>query len=197
MNFSIQVELPVRIRPEHPMTDEEIMRFCTVNEMLRVERDANGELILMSPTGNRTSEANAELTFQLKLYARETGAGAVFDSNGGFTLPDGSMLNPDAALIRWPRYNALSEVEKQRFAHICPDFVVELRSPSDRLAGLQAKMGLWIANGAELAWLIDPLRKVVEIYRPGRAPETLEGGSSVEGEGPVAGFVLDLGRIWN
>jgi Uma2 family endonuclease len=197
MNFAIQVELPVRIRPEHPMTDEQIMRFCTMNEMVRVERDANGELILMSPTGMGTSQMNAELNLQLGLYARETGAGAVFDSNGGFTLPDGSMLNPDAALIRWPRYNALPEAEKLRFAHICPDFVVELRSPSDRLAVLQAKMGLWIANGAELAWLIDPLRKVVELYRPGRAPETLEGGSSVEGEGPIAGFVLDLGRIWN
>ena len=197
MNFSLHIDLPVRIRPEHPMTDEELMRFCTINECLNVERDSNGELIVMSPAGGGTGHRNTEVILQLALYARETGAGAAFDSNTGFTLPDGSMRSPDAALVSWPRWNALSAVDQEKFAPICPDILIELRSPSDSLPELQSKMRLWIANGAELAWLIDPLRKAVEIYRPGREPEVFEGGSSVEGEGPVAGFVLDLARIWN
>jgi len=197
MQFPLQVELPVRLRPERPMTDKELMRFCAVNEIIRVERDSNGELILMSPAGTGTGVTNAEITFQLSLFARETGAGATFDSSSGFTLPDGSMRNPDASFIAWPRWNALSKADQQRFAPICPEFVIELRSPSDKLAALRAKMRLWIANGAQLAWLIDPARKVVEVYRPDRKPESLEGGSAVEGEGPVAGFVLDLARIWD
>jgi Uma2 family endonuclease len=196
MNFPLQIELPVRIRPERSMTDDELMRFCAVNDLLRVERDANGELIVMSPTGGGTSIANFELNLQFGLYIRETHAGAAFDSNAGFTLPDGSMRSPDASLVSWPRWNALSKRDQERFAPICPEFVIELRSPSDSLSELQAKMHIWIANGAQLAWLIDPSRKTVEIYRSGRQPEVLEGGSSVEGEGPVAGFVLDLARIW-
>ena len=107
------------------------------------------------------------------------------------------MRSPDASLASWPRWNALSKRDQQRFAPICPEFVIELRSPSDSLPELQAKMSIWLANGAQLAWLIDPTRKAVEIYRPGREPEPVEGASCVEGEGPVAGFVLDLARIWN
>jgi Uma2 family endonuclease len=106
------------------------------------------------------------------------------------------MRSPDAALVSWPRWNALSEKQQESFPPICPEFVIELRSPSDRLAPLQEKMYEWIANGTELAWLVDPSRKAVEIYRPGREVEVLEGASAVEGEGPVAGFVLELGKVW-
>jgi Uma2 family endonuclease len=134
---------------------------------------------------------------QLGNFAKASGAGAAFDSNTGFTLPDGSMRSPDAALIRWPRWNALTQQERDRFVPLCPEFVIELRSHTDKLPEVQAKMRTWIANGAELAWLIDPSRKTVEIYRLGREPEVLEGGSFVEGEGPVAGFVLELGTIWS
>jgi Uma2 family endonuclease len=197
MRFSLQVDLPVRIRPEKPMTDEELMRFCAVNEVLRVERDCNGELIVMSPTGSGSGETNSELNFQLRLFARQAGTGTVFDSSTGFTLPDGSMRSPDAAFISWSRWKAFNREDRERFAPICPEFVIELRSRTDKLPEVQAKMRTWIANGAELAWLIDPSRKTVEIYRPGREPEVLEGGSVVEGEGPVAGFVLELGTIWS
>jgi Uma2 family endonuclease len=196
MNFALAVDLPVRIRPEHPMTDEELMRFCARNEPLRVERDANGELIVMSPSGGGTSRTNSELNFQLAAWARETNSGATFDSNAGFKLPDGSMRSPDAAWIAWPRWNALTEKQKEEFSPICPEFVIELRSPSDRLTELQAKMQMWVANGARVAWLVDPERKTVEVYRPGREAEVIEGGSAVEGDGPVAGFVLELGRVW-
>jgi Uma2 family endonuclease len=197
MNVALpEIDQPVRLRFDRPMTDEELMRFCAANDALRVERDANGELIVMSPTGGGTGRTNSELNFQLALWARETNSGATFDSNAGFTLLDGSMRSPDAAWIAWPRWNALTKEEQDGFAPICPEFVIELRSPSDRLGPLQEKMRTWIANGAEVAWLIDPARKAVEVYRPGREAEVLEGGSAVEGDGPVAGFVLELGRVW-
>ncbi len=150
----------------------------------------------MSPSGSGTGRTNSELIYQLAAWARETNSGATFDSNAGFTLPDGSMRSPDAAWIAWPRWNALSKEEQEGFAPICPEFVIELRSPSDSLPELQTKMRLWVANGAEVAWLVDPSRKTVEVYRPGREAEVLEGGSAVEGDGPVAGFVLELGRVW-
>lgn len=197
MNFALaDLELPVRIITERPMTDEELLRFCAENDNLRVERDANGELIVMSPAGGGSSSRNARLNRQLGNWAEETNAGNTFDSSSGFRLPDGSMRSPDAALIAWPRWNALSENQQEAFPPICPEFIIELRSPSDRLAPLQEKMRAWIANGVELGWLVDPSRKAVEIYRPGREVEVVEGGSAVEGEGPVAGFVLELGRIW-
>ena len=189
-------ELPIRVRFGHQKTDEELARFCIENEPLRVERDANGELIVMSPTWSETSSKNSDLTYQLEKWVRETNSGKPFDSNGGFTLPDTSMRAADAAWISWQRWNGLTDEQRHGFAKVCPQFVVELRSSSDPLAELQEKMQMWLANGAELAWLIDPSRKVVEIYRPGRKPEVLEGGSCVEGDGPVGGFVLELVRIW-
>ena len=197
MNVALpEIDQPVRLRFERPMTDEELMRFCAANEMVRVERDANGELILMSPSGSGTGHKNSDLIYQLTGWARETNSGVTFDSNAGFTLPDGSMRSPDAAWIAWPRWNALSKEEQDGFAPICPEFVIELRSPSDGLAELQAKMRLWVSNGAMVAWLVDPLRKTVEIYRAGREAEVLVGGSAVEGDGVVAVFVLELERVW-
>ena len=185
MNVALPaIDQPVRLRFARPMTPEELMRFCTENDALRVEQDANGELIVMSPSGTGTGRTNSELNLQLALWARETNSGATFDSNAGFTLPDGSMRSPNAAWIAWPRWNALTKEEQDGFAPICPEFVIELRSPSDSLPELQAKMRLWVANGAEVAWLVDPSRKTVEIYRPGREAEVLEGGSAVEGVRP-------------
>jgi Uma2 family endonuclease len=198
MQFAVSdVELPVRLRFERPLSDDELLRFCAANDLLRVERDKNGELVLMTPTGSAGGGRNADITIELGLWAREDRRGKVFDSNTGFTLPDGSMRSPDASWVSWSRWNALTREQQKRFAPICPEFVIELRSESDRLEDLRAKMGEWIANGAELAWLIDPERQTVEVYRPGRAPEILEGTSAVYGEGPVGGFVLELARIWS
>ncbi len=198
MNLALEgVELPIRLRLERPLTDLELMRFCTMNEMVRVERDANGELILMSATGLEGSSWNSELITELVVWARQDGRGKVFDSNGGFTLPDGSMRAPDAAWVSWRRWNAVPRDEQKRFGRVSPDFVIELRSESDRLPMLQEKMRLWIANGVELAWLIDPQRKVVEVYRSGEEPEVHEQPTLVQGSGPVAGFELVLERIWS
>jgi Uma2 family endonuclease len=197
MTFALHVpDLPVSIRTDRPWSDEELMEFCARNDELRIERNKDGELLVMSPTGGGTSHKNSDINYQLTKWARETEVGLTFDSNAGFTLPDGSMRSPDAAWIAWSRWNALSEADKKRFSPICPEFVIELRSETDGLAELQNKMREWVANGAEVAWLIDPSRKTVEVYRPGREVEVVEGGSAVEGDGPVMGFVLELGRIW-
>ena len=191
-----ETDQPVRLRFDRPLTDEELMRFCAANDPLRVERDVNGELIVMSPSGSEGGGIETDVATELNIWARQDGRGKVFGSNAGFTLPDGSVRAADAHWVSWPRWNALSDAERKRFAPICPEFVIEVRSESDRLAELQDKMRMWLANGAEVAWLIDPSRKTVEVYRPGREVEVVEGGSAVEGDGPVAGFVLELGRVW-
>ena len=197
MQFAVSnLELPVRIRLERPMTDEGLMRFCAENELLRVERDANGELIVMSPSGSEGGGVETDVATELNIWARGDGRGKVFGSNAGFTLPDGSVRAADAHWVSWQKWNALTDADRKRFAPICPEFVIEVRSESDRLMELQAKMQMWIANGAEVAWLIDLSRKAVEVYRPGREVEVVEGGSVVEGDGPIAGFVLELGRVW-
>jgi Uma2 family endonuclease len=197
MNLALaENELPVRLRFEHPVSDEELMRFCAENELMRVERDANGELIIMSPTGSEGAGVETDVTLELGIWARQDGRGRVFNSNAGFTLPDGSVRAADAHWVSWARWNALQPSERKSYARLCPEFVIEVRSENDSLSELQQKMQAWIANGAELAWLIDPSRKIVEIYRPGQPVDVQEGHTAVYGEGPVGGFVLELARIW-
>ncbi|WP_263365030.1 Uma2 family endonuclease [Edaphobacter bradus] len=197
MNFNLaEMPLPLRFRPETPMSDEELMRFCAANDDLRVERDANGEILVMTPAGNRTGRMNAAIIMALGAWAEIDGRGYVFDSNTGFTLPDGSMRSPDAAWVKKARWDALGEEEKERFSHICPEFIIELRSPSDSLVELQAKMDRWIANGVEVAWLIDPIAQAVSVYRRGDSPEMHYHPTSVQGSGVVAGFELVMARVW-
>jgi Uma2 family endonuclease len=196
MNVALaDAALPARLRFERALTDDELFEFCMENETLRVERDLNGELILMSPTGLEGSSWNSMVNAYLVLWAGQFG-GKVFDSNGGFTLPDGSMRVPDAAWMSQARWDALARREQQRFGHVSPQFIIEIRSESDELAELQNKMKMWIANGVELAWLIDPRRRVVEVYRAGEEPEVHEDPTSVQGDGPVRGFELVMGRVW-
>jgi len=198
MNFALaEMPLPLRFRPETPMSDEELMRFCAANDFLRVERDANGEILVMTPAGNKTGRKNTAIISALDAWAERDGRGYAFDSNTGFTLPDGSMRSPDAAWVQAVRWNILSDRDKDRFSPICPDFIIELRSPSDNLAELEAKMEQWIVNGAQVAWLIDPERQVVAIYRPGDQTEVQHHPSSVQGNGVVAGFELVMARIWD
>jgi Uma2 family endonuclease len=197
MHFNLaEIPLPLRFRPETPMSDEELMRFCAANDALRVERDANGEILVMTPAGSRTSHINSRITRLLDEWAEQDGRGVAFDSNGGFTLPDGSMRAADAAWVALPRWKALSDADQSRYAPLCPDFVIELRSPSDNLPELKAKMSKWIANGAQLAWLIDPIDQEVSIYRPGESPELHHHPTSVQGSGVMAGFELVMARIW-
>lgn len=197
MSYALaEPEQIVRIRPDHAMSDEELMCFCDDNNIARIERDTNGELLLMSAASNKTGRINAYVIQMLGNWAMEDSRGYSFDSSTGFTLPDGSMRMPDASWVDAKRWDAMSESDQDRFSPICPDFVIEIRSKSDRLKTLQAKMEMWIANGSEVAWLIDPQRKVVEIYRPGESPYILHNPSSVQGTGPVAGFELGMARVW-
>jgi Uma2 family endonuclease len=188
---------PFRLRFDIPLTEDELLRFCAANDPLRIEQDANGELIVMSPTGSEGGGTELEVGADLLIWARQDGRGRAFGPNAGFTLPDGSVRAADAAWISWSRWNAVKEDARKKFAPICPEFVIELRSESDRLEPLREKMLAWLANGCELAWLIDPSRKAVEVYRPNQQSEIQEGHSAAYGEGSVAGFVLDLARIWS
>jgi Uma2 family endonuclease len=150
----------------------------------------------MTPAGGKTGKKNADIIIDLGLWNRQTDRGVAFESNTGFTLPDGSMLSPDAAWIERRRWIALSEGDQERFVPLCPDFVIELRSSSDSPTNLRTKMQQWISNGAQLAWLIDPIEKNVWVYRPGQEPEVHHYPSSVQGDGIMAGFELVMARIW-
>lgn len=198
MNLSLsQSELPVRLRFDRPVTDEEFMRFCAANEPMRFEMEPDGEITVMSPSGSEGGGLELEVGIDLGIWARMDGRGRVFGPNAGFKLPDGSVRAADAAWVSWNRWNALTREEQQGFAPLCPEFVIEVRSNSDRLPPLQAKMEQWIANGAEVAWMIDPSQRSVTIYRHGDSPETFTSPTSVQGTGPVSGFELVLSRVWD
>ena len=196
MQFTVKdLPLPASFIPAAPMGDDELLAFCARNELLRVERTRTGEIMLMSPTGAGTGSVNSEINRQLANWAYQAD-GVVFDSNAGFSLPDGSMMSPDGAWVSSARWNALSAKDRARFAPLCPEFVIELRSPSDSLRQLEEKMILWIDNGAQLAWLIDPESQTVQVYRPGEGVEVHQRPTSVQGSGPVADFELIMERIW-
>jgi len=161
-----------------------------------MERSAQGELLIMSPTGFEGGGVEGDVFGELRNWALEDGRGKAYKSNTGVTLPDTSVRAADAFWVSWEKINALSPSDRKRFAHICPKFVIEVRSESDALADLREKIQEWLANGCELAWLVDPSRKAVEIYRPDQQPEIQEGHTAAYGEGPVDGFALELGRIW-
>ena len=188
--------LVLRLEPIINLTDEQFFAFCQINRDLRIERTTNGELLIMSPTGSETGNRNFKLTVQLGIWADRDGTGIGFDSSSGFTLPNGAERAPDAAWIKLERWNALTSEQQQKFAPICPDFVVELRSASDNLAPLKTKMEEYIDNGASLGFLIDRKNRDVYIYRSGVGVECLNNPATVSGESVLRGFVLDLSKIW-
>jgi Uma2 family endonuclease len=177
------------------LTDEQFFQLCQNNRDYQFERTASGELIIMPPTGSETSIRNADLTTQLRIWNRQTQQGVVFDSSGGFTLPNGADRSPDASWVKKERWDALTAEQKEGFAPLCPDFVVELRSRTDSIKKLQEKMQEYIDNGAKLGWLIDRKNRRVEIYLPDRAVEILQNPATLSGEDVLPGFVLDLAEI--
>lgn len=177
------------------MTDEELMKFSAVNECLRVERESDGDLLISSPKGFSQGRRSAAISAELGKWAEKYGE-AAFGADLGINLPDGSMRNPTAAWIEENHWRGLCGTNEDGFLPFAPYFVIELCSPSDSLPGLQAKMEMWIANGVQVGWLVDPFRKVVTIYRPDRMPEEHEGHTSVFGEGLMGSFELPLARIW-
>jgi Uma2 family endonuclease len=180
----------------HKMTDEEFFAFCGVNPELRIERTSEGDLIVVPPAGGKTGNRNLKLGARLGVWAEADGTGEAFDSSTGFILPNGAERSPDAAWVSKARWDKLTEKEQEAFPPLCPDFVVELRSPSDELKELQAKMEEYLANGAQLGWLIDPFEKKVYVYRPGEAVAGLDHPESVSVEPLLRGFTLQLGQVW-
>lgn len=179
------------------LSDDQFYRLCAGDRKLQIERSAAGEVTVMPPAGGETGFRNSDLALQLGWWTKRDKRGRAFDSNTQFILPDGAAFAPDAAWVSRAQLDRLTKDEKRHFLKVVPEFVVELKSPTDRLPALKQKMTEWIANGVELGWLIDADRRTVYVYRPGRDCETLTGGvSAVAGEGPVAGFVLDLQDIW-
>lgn len=181
---------------ERRMTPNEFWDFCAQNPRLRAELTKEGDVVIMAPTGFGSSEANSEIVYQLKAWAKDDRTGTVTESNGAYVLANGAAYAPDAAWTRNERLKGFSREERQKFLHLSPDFVIELVSPSDSLNELCSKMVEWIENGVRLAWLIDPERKRVHIYRPNREPEISENASTISGEDVLPGFDLDLTEIW-
>ncbi|NJS12670.1 MAG: Uma2 family endonuclease [Microcoleus sp. CSU_2_2] len=179
------------------LTSEQFYQLCEDNPDLKLERNANGELIAMPPTGGETGKRNVKLTTQLDIWNEQTELGEVFDSSTGFTLPNKADRSPDASWVEKSRWEALTPEQKEKFIPLCPDFVIELVSPSDSLKKTQNKMQEYIENGCRLGWLINRKKREVEIYRPGRDVEILQSPQTLDGEDVLPGFVLNLAKIWD
>ena len=178
------------------LTDEQFYQLCQDNEDLRLELTADGELIIMAPTGGTTGARNATIGARLTVWAEVDGTGVSFDSSTMFCLPNGAKRSPDAAWVRRERWDALTEKERESFVPLCPDFVLELRSATDSLSALQEKMQEYIANGAQFGLLLDPKSKQAYVYRPNQTVERLDNPQTIAGDPVLPGFVLDLKDIW-
>ena len=178
------------------LNDEQFFQLCRKNSDLRFERNAQGDITIMAPAGSETSARNSDLNADLVFWNRRTKLGIVFDSSGGFKLPNGSDRSPDASWIAKERWEILTPQQCAKFAPICPDFVIELMSPSDNLKVTQAKMQEYQDNGARLGWLINRKDREVEIYRIGKPKEILNAPIALSGEDVLPDFVLSLGDIW-
>lgn len=189
--------LTVQLPASAPMTDDQFYDLCRANPELRIERNANGELVFTSPTGGETGNRNAELIVDFGLWNRQTKLGKVFDSSTCFKLPNGADRSPDVAWIKQERWDALTPEQKEKFPPIAPDFVLELLSPSDRLEATQAKMREYIENGVKLGWLINRRDRQVEVYRPDQPTEVLQAPAHLSGDTILPDLVLDLQWFWN
>ncbi|MEM9539485.1 MAG: Uma2 family endonuclease [Cyanobacteria bacterium P01_E01_bin.42] len=192
------VHLSSPLELEIEMSDAQFFALCQKHRDLQFERSATGELIVMPPTGGNTGKCNSNLNFQLQVWNRRSRLGEVFDSSTGFILPSGATRSPDVAWVSAERWNLLSSERRECFLPLCPDFVIELRSPSDDLSRIQAKMGEYQENGARLGWLIDLQQRTVVVYRHFPIPflEIRESPQTISGEDVLPGFVLELAEIF-
>ncbi|GAB4371167.1 MAG: Uma2 family endonuclease [Elainellaceae cyanobacterium] len=189
--------LTVHLPSSAPLTDDQFYDLCRANPDLRIERNANGELVFMSPTGGETGNRNAELVVDFGLWNRQAKLGKIFDSSTCFKLPNGADRSPDVAWVKQERWDALTPEQKEKFPPIAPDFVLELMSPSDALEAAQAKMQEYMENGVKLGWLINRRDRQVEIYRLGQAVEILPAPDRLSGEAILPNFVLNLQWFWD
>lgn len=197
--MQIQLEvpsLPTRLILESPLSDEEFECLSMNNDFMQLERSKQGEIILNAPAGGYTGNGNSEIIYQLRAWWKTHRQGAVFDCNTGFFLTDTSSFSPDAAYVTPEQLSTLTSKDMERFLRLCPAFVIELLSRSDRRKAAEAKMLDWMSNGAKLAWLIDPYKKSVTIYEPGAKPRTTR-AEIVSGTGPVAGFEFNTSEVWS
>lgn len=190
------IPLVVRFRPLYAMTPDEFFELSLLNPDLKIELTSEGEIVFMSPSGAETGALNAQIILALGRWASEDKSGVFFDSSAGFTLPNKAVRAPDASWVRREKWTALSPRQRQRFAPLCPDFVIEVDSPSDRLKDLQAKMDEYIANGAQLGWLILPETRQVMVYRPGQDMQLHSDVDAIAADPELPGFTLDLTLIW-
>ena len=186
----------VKLDPVIKLTEGQFAEFCAMNDDLRIELTAEGLIEIMPPAFGITSSKNSIIAIQLGNWTLQDGNGVSFDSSGGFTLPNSAVRSPDASWVSNARYDLLSSEEKNSFTPLCPDFVVELRPSSDRLSVLQAKMDEYMANGAQLGWLLDPLQRQAHVYRPNAEPEILDNPNTISADPELPGFTLDLKPIW-
>jgi Uma2 family endonuclease len=178
------------------LTDDQFYQLCRDNPDVKFERNANGEIIIMSPTGGETGKYNIEIAADFVIWNRQTQLGVCFDSSTCFKLPNGADRSPDVSWIKQERWDTLTPEQKEKFPPIAPDFVLEIMSPTDTLKKTQEKMQEYMNNGIKLGWLIDPKTRRVEIYRPGQAVEVLESPTELSGEDVLPGFILNLESIW-
>lgn len=190
---------PLVLRMRHPtkLTDDQFIAFCQQNGDLRIERTAEGDLIIMSPTMDDTGIKESELNRQLAIWSEQDGTGRTFSPSAGFKLPNGATRSPDAAWVSRSRLAALPPAKRPRFIPLCPDFVVELRSSTDRLSPLKNKMKEYMANGAQLGWLLDPRQRRVYVYRPGVPEERLDDPATLAGDPLLPGLLLDVQRVFD
>lgn len=190
----LEMNVTTDIRPK--VTYDELLKLCALNRDLNFEWDPDGTLYIMSPAAGGSSRRNSDIAYQLEAWRRSLGSGIAFDSSGGFIFPDGKLRNADAAWVRQDRWDALTVEQRENgFPPLAPDFVVELRSPSDKRRDIQAKMRIYMENGVRLAWLIDPIAGEVEIHREGKPAEVLKRPETLSGEDVLPGFVLHLQQI--
>ena len=189
--------LLLHLRPALELDQAQFAALARQNPELRLERTAEGDVLIMAPTGGETGRRNAGVTAQLWAWAMADGTGVAFDSSTGFVLPNGAIRSPDAAWVPSARLRALTAEQRERFLPLCPDFVVELRSPSDALSATRAKLAEYLANGARLGWLLDLPARRVEIYRPGIPVTMLESPARLAGDPEHPDFELDLRPIWD
>ena len=192
----MQTAMPIFIPPTLRCTEEQFRELVKFNPDLRWELTAQGEVIVMAPTGSETGNYNFELNTDLGTWNRQQKMGKAFDSSAGFRLPNGAIRSPDLAWIAQERWEQLSPEQRRQFAPICPDFVLELVSPSDDLATVQAKMQEYLENGCRLGWLVNPETRSVTIYRPNVAPEIVTFDVVLSGEDVLPGFTVDLRHIF-
>lgn len=178
------------------LSDDAFLEFCRANRDLHIERTAAGDVVVMVPSGGSSSSRNLRLASRLLQWTEQDNRGVAFESSAGFTLPNGAVSSPDASWVLRERWDAIARQEQERFPHLAPDFVVELRSPSDSIHDLRAKMLEYRDQGVRLGWLIDPFARTVEIFRPGQEPQILEAPAAVSGDPELPGFVLPTESLW-